>query len=105
MRIGNFNIVPLVAMAIATQKLAVKGRFEMLAEGYIESISSGCVRFSGASPGYFYGSEIAQMIVYSIGVGGVALSFVIWFVFSYKAFFREATLVGGGRLRICLKIG
>jgi hypothetical protein len=46
-------------------------------------------------PLYSHGSGIAQVIVYPIGVGGVALPFVIWFVFSYKAFFREATLLGG----------
>jgi len=28
----------------------------------------------------------AQVIVYSIGVGGVALPFVIWFMICYKSF-------------------
>ena len=34
-------------------------------------------------PMYFHGSGIAQFVVYSIGVGGVALPFVIWFVICY----------------------
>lgn len=37
-------------------------------------------------PMYFYGSGIAQVIVYSIGVSGVALPFVIWFMICYKSF-------------------
>ena len=34
-------------------------------------------------PMYFHGSGIAQFVVYSIGAGGVALPFVIWFVICY----------------------
>ena len=40
-------------------------------------------------PLYFHGSGIAQVIVYSVGVGGVALPFVIWLVFAF--FFRKET--------------
>ena len=38
---------------------------------------------------YFYGSGIAQFVVCSIGVGGVALPFIIWTVFAF--FFRKET--------------
>jgi hypothetical protein len=87
--LGNFNVVPLVALAIATPKLAVRGRLEMLAIGipllFLLHVSDLVAHF----PLYFHGSGIAQVIVYSIGVGGVALPFVIWFIVCYKAFFRE----------------
>lgn len=36
-------------------------------------------------PMYFYGSEFARFVVYSIGVGGVAVPFIIWFVVCYKS--------------------
>lgn len=84
----NFNLVPLVALAIATPKLAVRRRIEMLAIGIPILFLLHVVDLVAHFPLYFYGSGIAQFVVYSIGVGGVALPFIIWFVVCYKDFFR-----------------
>lgn len=90
--LGNFNLVPLVALAIATPKLVMRRRLEMLAIGipllFVLHVSDLVAHF----PLYFHGSGVAQIIVYSIGVGGVALPFVIWFVICYLEFFRERTV-------------
>ncbi len=39
---------------------------------------------------YIHGSGIAQFVVYSIGVGGVAMPFIIWFIICYNKFFYRA---------------
>ena len=87
--LGNFNLVPLVALAIATPKLTTLRRIEMLAIGIPLLFLLHVLDLVAHFPMYFHGSGIAQLIVYSIGVGGVALPFVIWFIICYIAFFRE----------------
>ena len=84
----NFNLVPLIALAIVTPKLGMRKRCEMLAIGIPLLFLLHVLDLVAHFPMYFYGSGIAQVIVYSIGVGGVALPFVIWFVICYKEFFR-----------------
>ena len=79
--LANFNLVPLVALAIATPKLAVRKRIEMLAIGIPLLFLLHVLDLVAHFPMYFQGSGNAQVIVYSIGVGGVALPFVIWFAF------------------------
>ena len=83
----NFNLVPLFALAIATPKMPLKSRIEMLAVGipliFLLHVFDLVMHF----PMYFYGSEIAKLVVYSIGVGNVAMPFVIWFVFFVKKFY------------------
>ena len=86
--LGNFNLVPLVALAIATPKLAVRRRIEMLVIGIPLLFLLHVLDLVAHFPMYFHGSGIAQFVVYSIGVGGVALPFIIWVVICYKAFFR-----------------
>ena len=81
--LGNFNLVPLVALAIATPKLAVRRRIEMLAIGIPLLFLLHVLDLVAHFPMYFHGSGIAQLVVYSIGVGGVAMPFVIWFVICY----------------------
>ena len=81
--LGNFNLVPLVALAIATPKLALRLRIEMLVIGIPLLFLLHVLDLVAHFPMYFQGSGIAQVIVYSIGVGGVALPFVIWFVICY----------------------
>jgi hypothetical protein len=86
--LGNFNLVPMVALAIATPRLAVRKRLEMLVLGLPLLFLLHVVDLVAHFPLYFHGSPLAQVIVYSIGVGGVALPFVIWFVIGYRAIFR-----------------
>ncbi len=91
--LANFNLVPLVALAIATPGWEFKERGEMLAFGVPILFLLHVLDLVAHFPMYFYGSEIAQFIVYSIGVGGVAAPFIIWFVICYKKFGS-----GGGSL-------
>ena len=86
--LGNFNLVPLVALAITTPKLALKRRLEMLVIGIPLLFLLHVLDLVAHFPMYFHGSGIAQFVVYSIGVGGVAMPFIIWLVLCYKAFFR-----------------
>ncbi|NMX22066.1 hypothetical protein C5S30_06475 [ANME-1 cluster archaeon GoMg4] len=81
--LGNFNLVPLVALAIATPKLAVRRRIEMLAIGIPLLFLLHVLDLVAHFPMYFHGSGIAQLVVYSIGVGGVALPFIIWLAICY----------------------
>jgi hypothetical protein len=86
--LGNFNLVPLVALAIATPRLVLRKRLEMLGLGLPLLFLLHVVDLVAHFPLYFHGSTLAQVIVYSIGVGGVALPFVIWFVLCYATFFK-----------------
>jgi len=79
--LGNFNIVPLFALVIATPKLTVRRRIEMLVIGVPLLFLLHVLDLVAHFPMYFHGSGIAQFVVYSIGVGGVALPFIIWFAF------------------------
>jgi len=86
--LGNFNVVPLVALAIATPRLVLRKRLEMLGLGLPLLFLLHVVDLVAHFPLYFHGSKLAQVIVYSIGVGGVALPFVIWFVLCYATFLQ-----------------
>jgi hypothetical protein len=90
--LGNFNLVPLVALAIATPKLAMKRRIEMLAIGIPLLFLLHVLDLVAHFPLYFHGSEIARVVVYSIGVGGVALPFIIWFILCYQEFSSGSSL-------------
>ena len=81
--LANFNLVPLVALAIATPKLAVRRRIEMLAIGIPILFLLHVLDLVAHFPMYFHGSGIAQLVVYSIGVVGVAAPFIIWFALSF----------------------
>ena len=95
--LANFNLVPLIALAIATPKLAMSGRLELLAIGLPLLFLLHVLDLVAHFPLYFHGSGIAQLIVYSIGVGGVALPFVIWFVLCYDTLFRGMPLLRSRR--------
>jgi len=75
----NFNLVPLVALAIATPRLAMRRRCEMLVMGIPLLFLLHVLDLVAHFPMYFYGSGLARMVVYSIGVAGVAAPFIIWF--------------------------
>ena len=87
--LGNFNLVPLVALAIATPKLVLRRRIEMLAIGFPFLFLLHVLDLVAHYPMDVYHSEIARLIVYSMGVGGVAIPFIIWFAICYKEFFRR----------------
>ena len=84
----NFNLVPLVALAIVTPKLGMRKRCEMLAMGIPLLFLLHVLDLVAHFPMYFYGSGLARMVVYSIGVGGVAMPFIIWFCIGYKDLFE-----------------
>lgn len=85
--LANFNLVPLVALAMVTPKLVMKKRIEMLGIGipilFLLHVADLVAHF----PMVFYGSGLAQFVVYSIGVGGVAMPFIIWFCIGYRDLF------------------
>jgi hypothetical protein len=80
----NFNILPLVALAVATPGWGLRTRCEMLLVGIPLLFLLHVVDLVAHFPMYFHGSGIAQLVVYSIGVGGVALPFIIWFAFYFR---------------------
>jgi len=84
----NFNLVPLVALAIVTPKLGMRKRCEMLAIGIPLLFLLHVLDLVAHFPMYFYGSGFARMVVYSIGVAGVAAPFVIWFCIGYRDLFE-----------------
>ncbi len=75
----NFNLVPLVALAIATPKLGMRRRCEMLAIGIPLLFLLHVLDLVAHFPMYFYGSGLARMVVYLIGVSGVAATYIISF--------------------------
>jgi len=79
----NFNLVPLVALAIATPGWGLRERCEMLVIGVPILFLLHVLDLVAHFPMYFHGSGIAQFVVYSIGVGGVAMPFIIWVVFAF----------------------
>ncbi|MGC9445079.1 MAG: hypothetical protein ACP5E9_09180 [Candidatus Methanospirareceae archaeon] len=86
--LGNFNLVPLVALAIATPRLVLRRRLELLGLGIPLLLLLHVVDLVAHFSLYFHGSKLAELVVYSIGVGGVALPFIIWFGFCYATFFK-----------------
>ena len=84
----NFNLVPLVALAIVTPKLGMQKRCEMLAIGIPLLFLLHVLDLVAHFPMYFYGSGLARMVVYSIGVAGVAAPFIIWFCIGYRDLFE-----------------
>ena len=79
----NFNLVPLVSLAIATPGWGLRTRGEMLLLGLPILFMLHVVDLVAHFPMYFYGSGIAQIVVQSIGVGGVATPFIIWVAFVF----------------------
>jgi len=97
----NFNLVPLVALAIATPKLAMIKRCEMLVIGVPILFLLHVLDLVAHFPMYFYGSELARMVVYSIGVAGVAAPFIIWFCMVYRDLFEPLLKKGEGKRYFC----
>ena len=86
--LGNFNLVPLVALAIATPKLALRRRIEMLVIGVPLLFLLHVLDIVAHLP-YFYeilmqSPGFATLVVDSLGVIGVAMVFIIWFAFFFR---------------------
>ncbi len=96
--LGNFNLVPLFALAIATPGWGLKERAKMLALGVPVLFLLHVLDLVAHFPMYFYGSGLARMVVYSIGVAGVAAPFIIWLVTGYRFFLYEG---GNFRCPVC----
>ncbi|MGB7533864.1 MAG: hypothetical protein WA977_12975 [Halobacteriota archaeon] len=97
----NFNLVPLIALAIVTPKLVMRKRCEMLAIGIPLLSLLHVLDLVAHFPMYFHGSGIARMVVYSIGVAGVAAPFIIWFCMIYRDLFEPMIKKREGERYFC----
>jgi hypothetical protein len=91
----NFNLVPLLALTIATPKLSVRRRLEMLAIGVPVLFALHVLDIVVHLPHfieYYYLHRLgfATLVMDSLGVIGLAIVFVIWFAICYRAFFSRS---------------
>ena len=82
--LANFNIVPLVALILATPRIEPVRRVKMIAIGMFPLFALHIIDFVSHFPMYFGGSGIAETICIFMAVGEVAVPFVVWFVLAYK---------------------
>ena len=83
--LANFNIIPLVALILATPRIETVRRVKMLAIGMFLLFAMHIIDFVSHFPMYFSGSGIAEIVVIFMAVGEVAVPFVLWFVLAHKA--------------------
>jgi hypothetical protein len=91
----NFNLVPLLALAVATPKLSVRRRLEMLAIGVPVLFALHVLDIVAHLPHfieYYYLHRLgfATLVTDSLGVIGLAIVFVIWFAICYAEFFSQS---------------
>jgi hypothetical protein len=82
--LANFNIIPLVALILATPRIEPVRRMKMLAIGIFLLFCLHVTDFVSHFPMYFHGSGIAEIVVIFMAVGEVAVPFVLWFVLAHK---------------------
>ena len=82
--LSNFNIIPLVALILATPRIVPVRRVKMLAIGIFLLFCMHVIDFVSHFPMYFHGSGIAKTVVVFMAVGEVAVPFVLWFVLAHK---------------------
>ena len=82
--LANFNIVPLVALILATPGVKMVRRVNMLAIGMFLLFAMHTIDFVSHFPMYFSGSGIAETVYIFMAVGEVAVPFVVWFLLAYK---------------------
>ena len=82
--LANFNIIPLVALILATPRIDLIRRMKMLAIGLFLLFCMHVTDFVSHFPMYFHGSGIAETVVIFMAVGEVAVPFVLWFVLAHK---------------------
>ncbi len=90
----NFNLVPLFALALATPKLSLRHRLEMLTIGvpllffiHVLDIVAHLPHFIELH--YLHRVGFATLVVDSLGVIGLAIAFGIWLLVCYRAFLGE----------------
>ena len=82
--LANFNIIPLVALILATPRINPVRRIKMLAIGMFLLFCMHIIDFVSHFPVYFHGSWIAEIIMTFMAVGEVAVPFVVWFILAHK---------------------
>ena len=82
--LANFNIVPLVALILATPRIELVRRVNMLVIGMFLLFTMHIIDFVSHFPMYFGGSGIAETVYIFMAVGEVAVPFVVWFVLAHK---------------------
>ncbi len=88
--LANFNIIPLIALILATPRIEPLRRMKMLAIGTFLLFCLHIIDFVSHFPMYFHGSGIAEMVVIFMAVGEVAVPFVMWFVLAHKEILGSA---------------
>ena len=88
--LSNFNIIPLVALIIATPRIEPVRRMKMLAIGIFLLFCLHVIDFVSHFPMYFHGSGIAEVVVVFMAVGEVAVPFVLWFVLAHRDILKSA---------------
>ena len=88
--LANFNIIPLIALILATPRIEPVRRMKMLAIGTFLLFCLHIIDFVSHFPMYFHGSGIAEMVVIFMAVGEVAVPFVMWFVLAHKEILGSA---------------
>ncbi len=82
--LANFNIIPLIALILATPGVDLMRRAKMLVIGVFVLFCMHVIDFVSHFPMNFSGSAIAEIIVVFMGVCEVAVPFVLWFVLAHK---------------------
>lgn len=82
--LSNFNIIPLIALILATPGVKPVRRIKMLAIGIFLLFCMHVTDFVSHFPMHFHGSGIAEIVVTFMAVGEVAVPFVMWFVLAHK---------------------
>ncbi len=82
--LANFNIIPLVALILATPRIELVRRAKMLVIGMFLLFAMHIIDFVSHFPMHFSGSGIAEIVVIFMAVGEVAVPFVLWFVLAHK---------------------
>ncbi len=88
--LSNFNIIPLVALILATPRIIPERRITMLAIGISVLFCMHVIDFVSHFPMYFHGSMIAEIVVIFMAVGEVAVPFVLWFVLAHREILESA---------------
>ncbi|MHC1582540.1 MAG: hypothetical protein ACXQT5_06095 [Candidatus Syntropharchaeia archaeon] len=83
----NFNLVSFIALVLASPGIDLVKKGKIFLIGLPILFLMHIVDLAAHFPVYFYQSEVANFIVDSIGVWGVAVPFMIWFGFIYKNLF------------------
>ena len=82
--LANYNVVPLIALILATPRIMSMRRMKMLTIGLFLLFCTHVVDLVSHVPMYCSGSGIAETVVIFMSVAKVAVPFVLWFVLAHK---------------------